>query len=259
MTLPPWAITLLIIGAFAPLEYFFPRITGRPSIKGRLVAVMVIGAISLVTLSLLNGQLQQVLVPLFLQIKLFSLSKLEMPSPLLFLAGFLLIDLIQYTMHLVSHKVTVLWRMHAIHHADEHVTAASSLLHHPLELIVAYGMILCLYVILGIPILIIAIYGLVNAVHSVFCHANIALPAKLDTALRLLIVTPDMHRTHHSIRMDEGNSNFGQVFTIWDRLFGTYVAHPTTGESALIMGLPEGEKPKSFSFSGLLLLPFARR
>ena len=259
MNLPPWAITLLMIGALAPLEYFFPRVSGRPSIKGRILAVVAIGALSMVTLTLLNGQLQQVLVPLFLQIKLFSLSKLEMPSPLLFLVGFLLIDLIQYTMHLVSHKVTLLWRMHAIHHADEHVTAASSLLHHPLEILVAYGTILCLYVILGIPILIIAIYGLVNAIHSVFCHANIALLAKLDSALRLLIVTPDMHRTHHSIRMDEGNSNFGQIFTIWDRLFATYVAHPTTGEAALVMGLPEAEKPRSFTFAGLLLLPFARR
>ena len=259
MNLPPWALTLLVISALAPLEYFFPRVTGRPSIKGRLVAVLAISAASVVTLSLLNGELQQLLVPVFLQIKLFSLSKLEMPSLLLFVVGFLLIDLIQYTMHLVSHKVTLLWRMHAIHHADEHVTAASSLLHHPLEIMVAYGIILCLYVILGIPILIIAIYGLVNAVHSVFCHANIALPTKLDTALRFLIVTPDMHRTHHSIRMDEGNSNFGQIFTIWDRMFGTYIAHPTTGEAALVMGLPEGEKPRSFTFARLLLLPFARR
>lgn len=259
MNLPPWAITLLMIGALAPLEYFFPRVSGRPSIKGRILAVLAIGALSMVTLTLLNGQLQQLLVPLFLQIKLFSLSKLEMPSLLLFLVGFLLIDLIQYTMHLVSHKVTLLWRMHAIHHADEHVTAASTLLHHPLEVMINYGIILCLYVILGIPILIIAIYGLVNAIHSVFSHANIALPAKLDHALRLVIVTPDMHRTHHSIRMDEGNSNFGQVFTIWDRLFGTYVAHPTTGEAGLVMGLPKSEKPKSFSLPGLLLLPFARR
>jgi sterol desaturase/sphingolipid hydroxylase (fatty acid hydroxylase superfamily) len=259
MNLPPWAITLLIIGALAPLEYFFPRVSGRPSIKGRLVAILGIGAAGLLTLSLLNGQLQPWLVPMFLQFKLMSFSKLELPSPILFVLGFLLIDLMQYTMHLVSHKVTLLWRMHAIHHADEHVTAASSLLHHPLEIITIYGIILCLYVILGMPILIIAAYGLANAFHSVFCHANIALPAKLDTALRLAIVTPDMHRTHHSIRMDEGNSNFGQIFTIWDRLFGTYVAHPTTGEAALVMGLPDGERPKSFSLAGLLLLPFARR
>lgn len=259
MILPIWAITLLAIAALAPIEYFFPRLIGRSSRKGRLLAVLAIGVISMVVVAILNGQIQQWLVPLFLEWKLFSLSKLAVPAFWVFVLGFLLVDLFQYAMHFISHKVTLLWRLHAIHHSDEHVTAASSILHHPLEIITAYGIILFLYVIFGIPILVIAFYGLLNAIHSVFCHANIALPRRLDTALRLVIVTPDMHRTHHSIRMDEGNSNFGQILTIWDRLFGTYVAHPTTGEAALIMGLPEREKPMSFTLPGLLLHPFARR
>ena len=96
-------------------------------------------------------------------------------------------------------------------------------------------------------------------IHGVLSHADIRIPASIDRVLRLVLVTPDSHRTHHSIDMREGNSNFGIVLTVWDRLFGTYVDQPKTGVSELMMGLPPSESPKGFTVSALFLHPFQRR
>ena len=135
----------------------------------------------------------------------------------------------------------------------------SGLLHHPLETLLSAVFLLFFTVVLGIPVLVFVIYGACIGVHSAITHADVALPRRFDWALRWLIVTPDVHRTHHSIQQREGNSNFGQVFTIWDRLFGTYVDRPAAAEAMLIMGLPDSEKPRAFSVAGLLLHPFLWR
>jgi sterol desaturase/sphingolipid hydroxylase (fatty acid hydroxylase superfamily) len=138
------------------------------------------------------------------------------------------------------------------------VTAFSALLHHPFEQIYSALFITGFAVVLGVPVLILVYYGLVLAVHAVFSHANLVLPSWLDRFVRLAFVTPDVHRTHHSQDMSEGNSNFGAVLTLWDRLFGTYVDQPREALADLSMGLPANGKPARFSAKELLLLPLRR-
>jgi sterol desaturase/sphingolipid hydroxylase (fatty acid hydroxylase superfamily) len=178
---------------------------------------------------------------------------------LIFALSFLLIDLLTYASHRISHSASVLWRFHKIHHADEHVTAISAFLHHPLENIINFVIMLLICVIVGIPILALVIYGFVASAHNAFSHANISLPKWLDDLLRMIFVTPDVHRTHHSVLQAEGNSNFGQIFSIWDRLLGTYLAKPSVPETALVMGLPPSEKPDYFAVLSLLAVPFKAR
>ena len=122
-----------------------------------------------------------------------------------------------------------------------------------------YVFLLFLYVVLGVPVVAAIFYGLAYAIHNSFAHADITLPRSLDRSLRWIIVTPDLHRTHHSVERREGNSNFGQIFTVWDRLLGTYVDRPSVPEAELSMGLPATAQPSAFKTSALLAYPFLNR
>ena len=254
-----WLLTMLTVLLLVPLERWFPRILNRNDQAGRLLPIFAMALAALFVSLFIQFYLQASLVSFFLGLKVVSIAKLPLNSTLVFAASFLLLDFLSYLLHVMSHYVTWFWRVHAVHHADEHVTAVSGLLHHPLEILLSAVFLLFFTVVLGIPVLVFVIYGACMAVHSAITHADVALPRWLDRALRWLIVTPDVHRTHHSIQRREGNSNFGQMFTLWDRLFGTYVDRPTATEATLIMGLSDGEKPPAFSVAGLLLHPFLWR
>lgn len=254
-----WAFALACIFVFVPFEKLFPRIQARAKAAGRLRTVAAIALLAVATSYFASAHLKADMISFFLQLKLFSIAKLQMPPTAVFIASFLFLDFLVFALHWLSHKVSFLWRIHAIHHSDEHVTALSGLLHHPLEMLISFTFVLFFAVVLGVPVLVLMIYPLIAAAHNAFSHADIALPRWIDRPLRWLIVTPDVHRTHHSVRMDEGNSNFGQIFTIWDRLFGTYCDRPSLPEASLVMGLPASEKPRSFNVQNLLALPFTRR
>jgi sterol desaturase/sphingolipid hydroxylase (fatty acid hydroxylase superfamily) len=254
-----WLFTMLTVLLLLPLERWFPRILNRNVNGGRFVPIFAVALATLFASLFIQFYLQATLVSLFLGLKFVSIAKLPLDATLVFIASFLLLDFISYLQHVVSHHVSLFWRVHAVHHADEHVTAVSGLLHHPLELLLSVVFLLFFTVVLGIPVLVFVIYGACMAVHSAITHADVALPRWLDRALRWLIVTPDVHRTHHSIQLREGSSNFGQMFTVWDRLFGTYIDRPAATEAMLVMGLPDGEKPSTFSVAGLLLHPFLWR
>ncbi|MCB1385246.1 MAG: sterol desaturase family protein [Nitratireductor sp.] len=242
-----------------PAEKVFPRVRARTPATGRVATILVVALASAAASLLYLAYMQVPLIRIALPFQLVDLSRAPVADWQLALVSFLLLDFFNWLFHWLSHKLPPLWRLHAIHHADESVTALSTLLHHPLETVMASLFTLLCGVVFGLPLLIMLLYAVVTALHAVVTHANLRIPARLDFWLRLLIVTPDMHRTHHSVDLREGNSNFGLVFTIWDRLFGTYTAHPARGESGLIMGLPADEKPDRFTAAVLLLLPFRRR
>ena len=255
----PTLIALAAILVFALFELAFPRMRARPVWQEHLPPIAIFAVLTIATTVALQHGAQDRLVAAFLPLKVLSIARLPIPAPVLFVLSFLLIDFLNYAFHRLSHAVPALWRLHAIHHADEHVTAITGQLHHPLEVVANYVFLLFLYVVLGVPVIVAIIYGLVFALHNTFAHADIALPGRLDGWLRWVVVTPDLHRTHHSIDLREGNSNFGQIFTIWDRLLGTYVDHPSVPEANLIMGLPGRARPAGFRTSALLAYPFAGR
>ncbi|WP_424982798.1 sterol desaturase family protein [Maritalea sp. S77] len=251
-----WILIIALILFFLPLERFFPKVTRNVALS-RLFAVLSLAVCTQLTIWLFKTYFYVDLITLFLNLQIYSISRAEIPTAAIYLICFLVLDLTVYVYHVLSHKILPLWKLHSIHHADETVDASTGVLHHPFETIGSFLLTLAIAIAFGFPVLSLIIYAGVGTLHNMFAHANITLPSALDRVLRLVIVTPDMHRTHHSIDMREGNSNFGQVFSFWDRLFGTYIAVPKSGEANLIMGLPDSEKPKSFTLHGLLLHPFA--
>jgi sterol desaturase/sphingolipid hydroxylase (fatty acid hydroxylase superfamily) len=169
----------------------------------------------------------------------------------------LALDFALYVQHVLFHALPVLWRLHRMHHADLDVDATTGLRFHPLEIFLSLGLKAAVVVLLGaVPWAVVAFEVLLNAA-SVFNHGNVALPEHLDRWLRWFVVTPDMHRVHHSTRMVETNSNFGFSVSWWDRLCGTYRAQPALGQVGMDIGLSDYRAP--LHLGQLLLLPFHDR
>ena len=169
----------------------------------------------------------------------------------------LVLDCALYLQHVLFHAVPVLWRLHRMHHVDLDVDATTGLRFHPLEILLSLGIKAAVVVLLGaVPWAVVAFEILLNAA-SVFNHSNVALADHFDRGLRWLVVTPDMHRIHHSIRVDETNTNFGFSVSWWDRLCGTYRAQPALGQGGMDIGLSDYRTP--MPLGQLLLLPFRSR
>ena len=185
---------------------------------------------------------------------LFALLKL--PGWLSVLAGALLLDLIIYLQHVMVHAVPLLWRLHMVHHADLDYDVTTGLRFHPLEILLSMGIKMVVVAGLGIPVLAVLIFEITLNGTALFNHGNIYLPKKLDHYLRLLVVTPDMHRVHHSVIIRETNSNFGFNLPWWDRLFGTYRAQPVAGHEGMKIGITPYRTADQVSLFRLLILPF---
>jgi len=166
---------------------------------------------------------------------------------------FLVLDVAIYFQHVLFHAVPVLWRLHRMHHADLDVDATTGLRFHPLEILLSLGLKAAVVVLLGaVPWAVVAFEILLNAA-SVFNHGNVVLPGRHDRWLRWIVVTPDMHRIHHSTRAVETNANFGFSVSWWDRLCGTYRAQPMLGHVGMDIGLHAYRTP--LTLGQLLLLP----
>jgi sterol desaturase/sphingolipid hydroxylase (fatty acid hydroxylase superfamily) len=169
----------------------------------------------------------------------------------------LVLDFALYLQHVLFHAVPVLWRLHRMHHADLDVDATTGLRFHPLEILLSLGLKAAVVVLLGaVPWAVVAFEVFLNAA-SVFNHGNVMLPEHHDRWLRWFVVTPDMHRVHHSTRMVETNTNFGFSVSWWDRLCGTYRAQPALGHVGMDIGLDEYRTP--LHLGQLLLVPFHDR
>ena len=179
----------------------------------------------------------------------------EMPLWLYVVLGVMLLDLIgAYTAHLVEHKVKPLWMVHLVHHSDHNVDTTTANRHHPLESLIRYTFTLIGVFVVGAPIGIIMLYQSLSVVLSQFNHANIRLPRKVDKALSWVIVSPDMHKVHHHFVLPYTDSNYGNIFSIWDRLFGTYMVLDPDKITYGVDTFPD-EKENS-SVVGLLKQPF---
>jgi len=167
------------------------------------------------------------------------------------------LDFVIWLQHVMVHAVPLLWRLHRVHHADLDYDVTTGARFHPLEIVLSMLIKLATIVVLGPPVVAVVIFEVLLNATAMFNHGNIGLPASLDRILRWVVVTPDMHRVHHSIEDDETNSNFGFNLPWWDRLFGTYRDQPRAGQTGMTIGIRDHGDPREVSrLDGMLLLPF---
>lgn len=172
-----------------------------------------------------------------------------------FFLSLLLLDLIIYLQHRLFHAVPLLWRLHRVHHADTEFDLTTALRFHPLELLVSMGIKLAAIAALGPPALAVLVFEIMLNGAAMFNHANITLPARAERVLRLFLVTPDMHRIHHSTRPQEFNRNFGFNLPWWDRLLGSYCHEPLKDQSEMPIGQKRFRKLREQWLDRLLLQP----
>ncbi|MBI4995549.1 MAG: sterol desaturase family protein [Rhodocyclales bacterium] len=166
-------------------------------------------------------------------------------------------DFIIWLQHVMVHAVPALWRLHRVHHADPDYDVTTGARFHPVEIILSMLIKFATIVALGAPPEAVVIFEVLLNATAMFNHGNIGLPATLDRWLRWVLVTPDMHRVHHSIEDDETNSNFGFNLPWWDRLFGTYREQPRAGQIGMTIGIRDHRDPREVAcLDGMLLLPF---
>jgi sterol desaturase/sphingolipid hydroxylase (fatty acid hydroxylase superfamily) len=170
-------------------------------------------------------------------------------------AAVLLLDLIIYGQHVAFHAVPMLWRLHRMHHADLEFDVTTGLRFHPGEIILSILIKLAAVAVLGAPPLAVLAFEVLLNATSMFNHGNVRIPSGFDRWLRLILVTPDMHRVHHSIDRRETDSNFGFNVPWWDRLFGTYRAQPTLGHAGMTLGIDRFRNPRELWLDRLLLQP----
>jgi sterol desaturase/sphingolipid hydroxylase (fatty acid hydroxylase superfamily) len=166
------------------------------------------------------------------------------------------LDFATYLQHVMFHAVPLLWRLHMVHHADLDFDVTTGLRFHPIEMILSMGIKLAVVVVFGPPAMAVLTFEVILNATAMFNHGNIRLPLKIDRVLRFLVVTPDMHRVHHSLLPPEANTNFGFNLPWWDRLFGTYRDQPTEGHEGMSIGLRQFRDVRRLTFPWLLVLPF---
>jgi sterol desaturase/sphingolipid hydroxylase (fatty acid hydroxylase superfamily) len=177
------------------------------------------------------------------------------------LEGFLavlILDFAIWLQHLITHRVPLLWRFHRVHHADRDMDVTTAIRFHPVEIAASMLLKIGLVYLLGPAALAVLVFEVLLNGTALFNHANLRLPPRLDAAPRLILVTPDMHRVHHSTLRQEHDRNFGFALSVWDRLAGTYLAQPAAGHQAMTIGLAwQDDRPSRLGWS--LLLPFGRK
>ncbi|MBA3034558.1 MAG: sterol desaturase family protein [Gammaproteobacteria bacterium] len=167
------------------------------------------------------------------------------------------LDFVIWLQHVMVHAVPALWRLHRVHHADPDFDLTTGVRFHPIEIVLSMLIKFATIVVLGPPVVAVVIFEVLLNASAMFNHGNLHLPAAVDRALRWCIVTPDMHRVHHSVEDDETNSNFGFSLSWWDRLFGTYRDQPRAGHVGMTIGIHGHSDPHEVTrLPGMLLLPF---
>lgn len=187
---------------------------------------------------------------------LFQLT--DLPQWLEILLAVVLLDLAIYGQHVMFHAVPWLWRIHRVHHADLEFDVTTGLRFHPVEIVLSMAIKLAVVAAIGAPALAVLVFEVLLNATSMWSHSNIRLPEAIDRTVRRVLVTPDMHRVHHSIVPRETHSNFGFNLAWWDRLFRTYRAQPEAGHEAMTLGIPQFRSLRALRLDQMLLQPFVR-
>jgi sterol desaturase/sphingolipid hydroxylase (fatty acid hydroxylase superfamily) len=186
-------------------------------------------------------------------------NNLSLPIWLTVLLSVVLLDLAIYLQHVMFHVIPALWRLHLVHHADVDIDVTTGIRFHPIEIVLSMVIKFGVIAILGAPVLGVLLFEIILNGLAMFNHGNVRIPLRIDKYLRLIFVTPDMHRVHHSVIEMEYNTNFGFNLSCWDRLMGTYLAQPSKGHDGMTIGLPHFRETKWHSLPRLLLMPFDKR
>ena len=186
------------------------------------------------------------------------MHSLDIPLWLAVVATVLIFDFAIWAQHLITHKVPLLWRLHRVHHADRDMDVTTAIRFHPVEIALSMLLKIGLVYLLGPPAIGIVLFEIILNGTAMFNHANIRLPLWLDAIVRQVLVTPDMHRVHHSVHRYEHDSNYGFALSVWDRMFGTYIPQPDAGHDDMTVGLEwQDDQPSKLGWS--LGLPFRRK
>jgi sterol desaturase/sphingolipid hydroxylase (fatty acid hydroxylase superfamily) len=184
------------------------------------------------------------------------LNNLGLPVSIAIIGAVVLLDFAIYLQHVMFHAVPALWRLHRMHHADLDFDVTTGARFHPLEIVLSMLIKLAAVAVLGPPALGVLIFEVLLNATSMFNHGNVRLPSKLDLYLRWFVVTPDMHRVHHSVVVNETNSNFGFNLPWWDRLLGTYRDQPAAGHEGMTIGIEQFREARELRLDRMLLQPF---
>jgi len=243
-------IVLAVVEVFAPKRAL---LTSKPR---RWFANLTIVALNPVSVFLLFPILPVGLALFASEHNWGLLNQVALPEWLTVIAAVVVLDLVVYTQHVLFHAIPTLWRLHMMHHADMDIDMTTGLRFHPIEITVSMVFKLSTIAALGAPAVAVLIFEVALNATSMFNHGNISLPQGIDRILRLIVVTPDMHRVHHSVIIRETNSNYGFNLPWWDRLFGTYKSQPAKGHTDMTIGLSQFRDPQKLSLPRLLILPF---
>lgn len=245
-----------VLGAMALWEILAPR---RAQAHGRLVRWP--GNLGVVILDTLLVRLvfpaAAVGVALLAETRGWGLfNAFEVPYLVAAVAAVVLLDLAIYLQHVLFHAVPALWRLHRMHHADLEFDVTTGIRFHPIEILLSMLIKFGVVAALGTPAVAVLVFEVLLNATSMFNHGNVRLPARLDRVLRWIVVTPEMHRVHHSILQRETNSNFGFNLPWWDRLFGTYRAEPAAGHEGMTIGIDQFRDPCELRLDRMLMQPF---
>ena len=183
----------------------------------------------------------------------------DVPSLLLIVSSVVFLDLAIWYQHYLFHKIPVLWRLHRVHHADVDFDLTTGLRFHPVEVVLSMAIKAALVAVLGIPVMAVILFEIVLNGCAMLTHGNYRLPRVVDSVVRHLFVTPDMHRVHHSWRKEEASSNFGFNLSVWDRLFGTYKEDSVDGQLGIQFGIQKTLNPDAIPLHKMLSEPLKDR
>ena len=244
----------------AGLERIIPKRTRRAPANGRWITNWAIVVIDTIFLRLVAIALPLLAVGAALnanQNGIGLLNNVDWPIWMEWIVAILILDLAIWAQHLITHKVPFLWRLHRVHHADIDMDVTTAIRFHPLEIFLSMLLKIGLVYVLGPTAWAVILFEILLNGTAMFNHSNIALPKPVDRALRMILVTPDMHLVHHTKNRAEHDSNYGFALSIWDRIFGTYIAEPEKGPDGMTIGLQwQNENPTKLGWS--LLLPFRK-
>lgn len=246
----------LVLAAVAFWEMAAPRRALTQSLKRRWLGNFGILIIDIMAIRLVFplAAMGMAIVAQDHQLGLFN--TINAPFWVAAIISILAIDFTRYLQHFLLHRWSPLWRLHRIHHADLDYDFSIGLRFHPLEGLYSMAFVVAAIMAIGAPPVVVILFEIATAISGIFVHANARLPLGLDRILRAIIVTPDMHRVHHSTVRAEQDSNYGAVFSFWDKLMQTYHPQPAAGHEGMSIGLPDMRDPKCLDLSWMLTSPF---